>query len=381
MTSMNRSFSARRVRAIVLAAALVAASPLTTPGAGAAEAPQPPAQPDPPATVRLANGDRISGTVVGLGDGTLTVDTAWAGRVSIDWDAVAAIESDADLTLVFDDGTRLVGPVGPVGPVSPAGPVAPSDATDTADTQGRIAVRSASVAEPAVVELARVTAINPPAKAVRVKGNASAGLIVNQGNTDTQSLYLEGQVSARTAANRYTTGAQATRSEDDGRTTADSTRGWIEYDHFLSERWYLSSSALFTRDEFQDLRLRSALAVSTGYQIVETDRATASAELGASFVDEDFYDAVDESYPAARWALDMSWSFADGNLDLFHSQEGFLDLDSGDDVLLRSKTGVRFNLFKGFIATAQVNLDYDTDPAPGREKEDRRYLFNLGVEW
>jgi len=318
-----------------------------------------------PATVVLANGDRISGTIVDLHDGTLTVDTAWAGELSVDWSLVATIESETDLTLVLDDGSRLVGPIEPVEP--------PADS--------RIAVRAATVTEPAIVELSTVTAINPPAKAVQVKGNASAGLIVNQGNTDTRSFYFEGEVSARTDTNRYTTGAQVTRAEDSGSTTADSSRGWIDYDHFLSERWYLASSALFTRDQFQDLRLRSSLAVSTGYQFVETDRATASAELGASYVDEDFYDAADDSYPAARWAIDLSRDFADGDLEVFHSDEGFLNLDTGDDVLLRSKTGVRFNLFKGFVATTQVNFDYDTDPAPGRKKDDWRYLMNLGVEW
>jgi len=346
------------------ASALCAAAALLLLALPATAGPAPEeAETAPPAVVRLADGDRISGTIVDLHDGTLTVDTAWAGTLSIDWSAVAAIESDANLTLVLEDGSRLVG------------------AVRSAAEDGTLAVTTASVAEPAVVPVARIAAINPPAQAVQVKGNASAGLIINQGNTDTRSLYLEGEVVARTDTNRYTTGVQATRSEDDGDTTADSSRGWIEYDHFLTERWYLASSALFTRDKFQDLRLRSSLAVSSGYQFVETDRASASTELGASYVDEDFYEATDESYPAARWAIDLSRDFADGDLELFHSQEGFLDLDTGDDILLRSKTGIRFNLFKGFIATTQVSFDYDTDPAPGRKKEDWRYLMNLGVEW
>jgi putative salt-induced outer membrane protein YdiY len=369
MNSVSRHRSVRS--AAVTLFATVALTVSTGPLVAAAPPPDGPDGPDAgAAVVVLANGDRVSGAIVDLHDGSLTVDTAWGGELSVDWSLVAGIESATELTLVLDDGSRLVGRVGPV--------EAPGDRPETAE---RIAVRTASVTEPALVELSRVTAINPPARSVRVKGNASAGLIVNQGNTDTHSLYLEGEVVARTDTNRYTTGAQATRAEDDGETTADSSRGWIEYDHFLSERWYLSSSALFTRDEFQDLRLRSSLAASTGYQFVESDRAAASAELGASYVDEDFYDAPDDSYPAARWAVDLSRSFADGDLELFHSHEGFLNLDTGDDVLLRSKTGVRFNLFRGFVATTQVNFDYDTDPAPGREKEDWRYLLNLGVEW
>lgn len=89
----------------------------------------------------------------------------------------------------------------------------------------------------------------------------------------------------------------------------------------------------------------------------------------------------DDSYPAARWALDARHDLVIDRIELFHDHEGFLGLESSDDLLSRSRTGLRFHLFEGFVAAAQVNLDYDESPAPGLEREDRRYLVNVGFEW
>lgn len=316
------------------------------------------------ATVELANGDRISGEMVSLRDGTLTFRTDWGGQLTIDWSAVVSVTSESALTVVLDDGSRLVGPV-----------------EDPAEGGEALTVRPETAAAPVEVDLARVVGINPPRRAVRVRGNASAGVVVHEGNTETRSLYLEGQVTARTEVNRYTLGAQATRAEDEGEATADSSRGWIEYDHFVSERWYLASSVLFTQDEFQDLQLRSALSLSSGFQVFETERTDLSLELGASYVDENFVETGDDAYPAGRWAVDGRHGLAGGQVELFHFQEGLVDLEEGGEILLRSKTGARFLLFKGFIATTQVNFDYDEEPAPGRDEEDWVYLLNLGVEW
>lgn len=317
--------------------------------------------------VRLLNGDHLTGTIAALADGHLELETEWGGTLQVDWAAVRAIASDDTLTLVLADGSRLVGTV----EAPPQGAEAGEALRVTLEEGG----------SPVTVALAQVQTINPPESAVRVTGNASAGLVAHQGNTETQSLYMEAEISARTDVNRYTAGAQATRAEDDGETTADSSRGWIEYDHFFGERWYVATSALFTRDEFQDLRLRSSVALSAGYQLIETEATAISAELGASSVDEDFYDARDDSYAAGRWAIDLSHRVAGGSVELFHHHEGLVDFGNSSGTLVRSKTGARFNLFGGFLATTQINFDYDGDPAPGREKEDWRYLVNLGFEW
>lgn len=318
-------------------------------------------------TVELANGDRVTGTVLRLEAGELVVATEWAGELAVDWGQVAAVTTDGPLLLVLEDETEVVGALHPAGPPAP---------------EGALAVATDDAAEPLVVERTAVTAIHPADRpAVTYEGHVAAGFVAAQGNTETESLYAEGEVVRRTDRNRYTLGGQGARSEDDGRETADNARAWIGYDRFLTDRWYLAANALAARDEFQDLSLRTALSLSTGYQFLDTERTALSGELGASYVDEDFDGAPDDSYPAARWAVGLGHDLVVERVELFHSHEGFFGLDGDEDLLLRSRTGLRFHLFEGFVAAAQVNLDYDESPAPGREEEDRKYLVNLGFEW
>src|SRR5208283_1116610 len=61
--------------------------------------------------VTLKNGDRFTGTIVS-GDGkALLLKTEFAGDVTIQWDAITAIESGQNLNLTLKDGKRLAGKV------------------------------------------------------------------------------------------------------------------------------------------------------------------------------------------------------------------------------------------------------------------------------
>jgi len=61
--------------------------------------------------VTLKNGDRLTGAIVS-GDGkTLLMKSEYAGDVTIQWDAITAIESSEELHLTLKDGKRLAGKV------------------------------------------------------------------------------------------------------------------------------------------------------------------------------------------------------------------------------------------------------------------------------
>ena len=316
-------------------------------------------------TLELANGDRVTGELVRLGEGTVWFHPAWTAEpIEIPWDAVVALETETPVVAVLEDGSRLEGRV-------TSGP-----------EPGVLRLASGALGEAVDLPAARIVALNPPeVPAVRLTGSASAGLVVTDGNTDTRSLYAEGQLVARTVENRFTVGLQVRESENDGETTAENARASFEYDHFLTERWYFATGVLASRDEFQDVSLRTALSASSGYQFLDTERTRLAVELGASYVNVDRSDGEDEGYPAARWSLDLERELAAERVTLFHQQEGFLGLESGDDLFIRSRTGLRFSLWGGFIASTQLHLDYDESPGPGLESTDRAVLVNLGVEW
>ena len=60
---------------------------------------------------------------------------------------------------------------------------------------------------------------------------------------------------------------------------------------------------------------------------------------------------------------------------------GPFDLSSDNAVLVFAKTGLRVPLIGAFDLTAQVDFDYDSEPAPGVDSTDIKYILSLGYEW
>ncbi|MGB5304974.1 MAG: DUF481 domain-containing protein, partial [Gammaproteobacteria bacterium] len=141
-----------------------------------------------------------------------------------------------------------------------------------------------------------------------------------------------------------------------------------------------ANTVLF-KDDFADLNLRSSIGVGAGYQFYETDITNLSLEAGLSYVNEDFELAEDDSYPAARWALNYDHFLYSKKLQFFHVHEGLLGIEDTSDIIITSRTGLRALLTENFTATAQVDLDWDNTPSPGNDRIDTRYLFNLGYGW
>lgn len=316
-------------------------------------------------TLIMHNGDRLTGTVVSKQDNILTLDTPYAGTLRIQWSEVRQLISEKPVQVILEDETRLTGTLLPT-------------------EDGKVRIRASEIMETAPIALSEVRYINPPVEVnggVRIKGRVNVGMNVSSGNTDTEQYHLDTEVVARTLKNRFTAGATFNRATDSGTETESNATGYGKYDHFVSEKWYTYANALFTRDELKDLKLRTTLGLGSGYQFFESEPLNLSLEGGLTYVNEDFYDKEDDSYPAGRWALNYDRLLFGSRIRLFHHHEGLAGLEDVDDILILSRTGLRVPLGQGLTTTAQLDVDWDNTPAEGNDSTDTRYLLNLGYEW
>lgn len=318
-------------------------------------------------TVTLRNGDRISGKVVRKENDNLIFKTPYAGEIKIRWLEIAGLQTDAPVQVMLNDETTLNATFAP------------------ASEPGKVTLQAGEIIRTAPVELDKVAYINPSpevsGKGVRFDGRVNVGLTATTGNSETENLYVDAEMVARTKQNRYTLGATAQKSSEDGNETADRTTLYSKYDHFLTEKRYLYANASFVRDEFKDLNLRSVLGAGVGHQFVESKRTNLSLEGGLTFVNEDLIGTEDEQYVAARWALDFDRYFFDNRLQFFHKHEGLQSLEQTDDLLVRSQTGLRVPLTDNLNTSVQLNADWDNNPPPGTEETDLTYLLNVGYNW
>ena len=314
--------------------------------------------------VYLANGDRISGTVIKMAGDSLTLKTDFAGEIEIAWGKVVSVSTEAPVVLQLDDATRIVGRL-------------------AGSSEGNISVVDNELVQAGQIPVGRVALINPPApqNGVKLSGRANVGIYIAKGNTDKEAYHGDIESVARTKQNRFTAGAIYNQALDDGVESENNATAYLKYDHFFTEKWYSYANAVLFKDDFADLNLRTNLGLGAGYQFIESDLTNLSLEGGLSYVNEDFELAEDQNYPAARWSLNYDHFLYPKLLQFFHFHEGLLGLEDTNDIIIITRTGLRAMLTDGFTATAQVDADWDNTPAPGNDRVDTRYMFNLGYGW
>ncbi len=314
--------------------------------------------------IQLTNGDRITGTILNKTADAVVISTSFAGDITIQWDAVATLTSDAPITVKLDDDSLLKGKL-------------------ITSEDGTIVLSSDNVFKTDPLPLNRIAAINPPiidGKTV-FKGIANIGAYKTSGNTKNQAIHLDAELVARRVNDRLSLGAAYNQEKTAGLQTSKNSIAYAKYDYFISEKWYAFGNTSFEKDRFQDLKLRSVLGGGLGYQFWENDISSLSLEAGPSYVNEDYYAVEDNDYASARWALNYDRWLYQKMAQFFHFHEGLVPFSDTGDIYIRSRTGIRIPLIDKFTITAEVDLDYDAKPVAGNKKTDTRYLFNLGYSW
>ena len=311
--------------------------------------------------VRLASGDRFTGTTVGLSAGTLTFATAY-GDIQVPWSDVVSL--------------TVVQPV-----LVTIGTNPPTLVTIVAAADGQVTLQPGGPAPGDTVPLAQIAALTRPQPPLIVDGGASAGYITTSGNTDVNSLRVDADVVARAAANRYTANAALIRAKDRGIETARTWTTGLKYDRFLTPRLFVNASSSFTNDQFRDLDLRSALGAGIGYQVADTTRVKMTADAGLGYVSENLASQPNDSYAAVRESISLTAGLLPGRAEFFHLHDAYVGVTGDDNLFVKMQNGVRLALAGGFAMTIRHDLDYDRTPAVGRESSDRAFALTLGYRF
>jgi putative salt-induced outer membrane protein YdiY len=314
--------------------------------------------------LHLSNGDVINGQIIRMEENKLIFKTSYAGEISVNWTDVINLISDDPIKVILTDGTVLEG----------FSRKAPEDMmrfeTDKLET-------------PADFKLSEVAAINPEEKpVVKITSRANVGITQDRGNTDTDSLRLDGEFIARTEKSRYTLRGELNKEKVDGDTTVENWLAFGGYSYFLSQKWFLYANTIFEHDKFADLDLRSTLGAGVGHQFFESESLNLAIAAGPAWVNEDFIEADDDDYSAGQWLVDYDQFFFNKFVQLFHRQAGSVKLSDTGKWLIRTRQGLRFPIYKGLTSTLQYNYDYNNDPSPeADEKWDSQLMFLLGWQF
>lgn len=316
------------------------------------------------ATVVMANGERFSGDVISMIDGELLLENRYAGEITLPWSAVTELISDQPLRLQLPDESVIT---------STAASAAP----------GSLELAKQSAREEQVLPLVDIAAINRPLVNpydYEWRGKSNVGLNATTGNSETTRFHVDAEGTLENDFDRYIAGVDFNRGSDSDVTNVDNWTAYSSYDHFFSDRLFWNNSVSFKRNTLQELDLRSAIGTGIGYQLFDSRALSLSTTAGLSYVREDFSVAPSEQFAALQIGIDYEHQWFDW-LRFFHNLQTLTSLENTADFTLRTRTGLRYPITDAFVASLQVNVDYDNTPSPGAENEDIIYTFTLGYSW
>lgn len=313
--------------------------------------------------VMLKNGDRLSGTITQQSGTSVSINTNSMGVITLPTDKIASVhQGPAPRILARELRTGI--------PMSYVAPAANPDATTNSDQ-----VRQTEEAKPPATKDEREVGV------YKWSGRASLGGTLETGNNEASNVVADIEAKVRDKNNRFKLGAEANYGTEDGERTDNDQQAYGEYDRFITEKWFIGGRQDFERDEFEELDLRSKTGAFAGYQFYEQDDLNLSVKSGPTYIYEKFENGDTESDIALGWLLDYDQKFMDDKLQLFHNHEIQTPFADTGAFLFESATGARVPIGEKLDASAQIDFDWDNDPAEGVQEDDTTYSLKLGYGW
>jgi putative salt-induced outer membrane protein YdiY len=317
----------------------------------------------------LNNGEHVKGKISKMLDGKMTVGSETMGDVTVDLANILTFSTVDPIAVHFVDGSIFNQKV-------------------DASRDGWITIPVGPDQEPKDFRVEDIKKINPPK--TQWKGSISGGATITRGNTYTQGANVSIDAERRSESDRisFRAGYTSTRTKDPDtgvlKTTQRRSLAALQYDYFLSEKWFTYVNAGLERDAIAQIDVRLSAGAGAGYQFCETEDFSASAEAGLSWVSENYLSpdpgdppTDDEAYLAARINYKLDGKFNEA-VSFFHGTTFFPAFEGAGGYYVISEGGLRSSLTDSMFAEAKALWNWDTKPANGKKRTDVIYAFAVG---
>jgi putative salt-induced outer membrane protein YdiY len=288
----------------------------------------------------LKNGDRLTGEIRDAGDDLVTISTEYAGEVGVRRDQITSMEKNGDVAVAAENE--------PAAAPEPDAPEVAQESIRDLDWSGNVGLNSS----------------------------------FSRGNTDSQLLNLQANVEAKSGQHRYVADISTIREELEGDKVKEQDRLNLGYNYLFQgkwDSWFFAVNATIEQDPVARIDRRISIGPSLGYDFWDDAHRQLNFQLGAGYADEET-DNSDESSTVIDWRLNFSHDLSRINMELFHNHQVYRSMQGRKNVVLNSKTGMRYDITDDVYMNVQVNYDYDTEPAAGTDNEDVIFLIGVGAK-
>ncbi|MGA7752002.1 MAG: DUF481 domain-containing protein [Candidatus Sulfotelmatobacter sp.] len=339
--------------------------------------------------VTLKNGDRLTGTVVKSDGKTLVLKTDAAGDVTLKFDAIQEIKTDADLHVSLKGGKTAVGPV------------------TTTDGKLEIATRTSGTIEASKDDVtlirndAEQTAYDKslhPGLAHGWTGGANVGFSVARGNSETENLALAINAVHPTLNDKITIYLSSIDTQNNlatPSTVANLIQGGLRYDRNINPKMFAFASGDFMSNALQFLDLRQVYTGGLGYHAIKSDATTLDFLGGVNFTHETYSNGtllqvgpppvytsygVTNRFVALTLGEELSQKLGKGTV-LTQNFDFYPDLQQSGQYRGTFNLGTVTKISKWFGWQNQFGDIYVSNPPTGSKKNDLIFTTGLNVSF
>lgn len=347
----------------------------------------------------LSDGSRLSGTVIGVSDASVQLETTYAGTIDVRLDAVEGIVTDQPRAVLLASGDRILGRLvwdrdsgqridsRVAGMVELEGMrfVAIEDKDATRDPV--IAAREQADREIEALktehaaELAEAgQASDPEIRAKQVwSSNVSLAVSGSSGNTDEFTANPRFTALRETEFDRLSLGLRGRFASQDGEETENEVVANIVLERDVSPRWFVLGGVRLERDEFEDLDLRANVDLGAGYFVYRREDLEFKPRFGIGLQTEAFSNSENQedlvgvlgwdyrNDIGARWRLTHTIDYR----STFSSPTSQYRVDS--EVALTTALSEESAWQLQFL----LRNEFNADPAPGIDRLDT--VYSVGI--
>ncbi len=307
--------------------------------------------------VTMSNGDRITGQIKRVWDGELYIETDYADEFSVDLDAVAQIESDREFELELQDHSELTGRFG-------FDELGGMEFVSGAD---RIPLTPMGIEE-----------LEEPEAYFEWSLRSDLSFSASSGNSDTSNLLWQGDTDIKVGNHRHDIELRFDRNDQDGIATKEQYSGSYTYSWFFSDPWFMLAGVGYDRDPLRQLTDRYTGGLGIGLQVFEDANRLLELTFGAVNVRERLAGVTNDS-TTARWQLEFRRDIT-GDFEFFHDHGVLYYLTGRSNTVADTSTGFRWEVWGDVYMNAQLDWNWESDPAPGQQQEDLTYALGIGIE-
>jgi putative salt-induced outer membrane protein YdiY len=244
---------------------------------------------------------------------------------------------------------------------------------------GTTATRAAEAAAEAATTPSTTPTPPPEEKKPKWETTAAAGLTLTEGNSDTLMFTLQFLTLRKWTRDEVRLGADVAYGKTEGDKTTESARAFGQYNRLFTDRFYGYGRAEIYHDAIADLDYRVTLSPGVGYYFVKSSTITLSGEVGPGFIMERIGND-DKQYFTLRLAERFEWAISKST-KLWESVEYLPQVDRFEHYLLNSEIGIDTQISAHWLMRTYLQDWYNSEPAPGREKNDLKLVAGIGYKF